>query len=107
MFIYQYYFLEIKLKFCSILFVFLTISIITTQAIACNELMGGCSPVLTHDTSSHMKSQIVNKVEKQATPAIQSTATNAAVINHKTKIKSANKNTATNILQAASKQVLR
>lgn len=38
---------------------------ISSQAFACNTVMNGCSKELTHDTSTHMKSQIVNRVEKQ------------------------------------------
>lgn len=34
---------------------------------ACETVMGGCTKEQTHDTSSHMKSQIVNKVTHSET----------------------------------------
>ena len=49
-----------------------------STANACEKtVMGGCVVVETHDTSSHMKSQIVNQVmHPAATQAINATKTN-------------------------------
>lgn len=72
----------------------------STIANACQTtVMGGCTQEPTHDTSSHMKSQIVNKVEavKPAT-----TATNASA----TKLGSKKANN-DNLIQTVNKAVLK
>ena len=47
--------------------IFVTI-VFTTHTFACNTVMGGCSKDPTHDTSTHMKSQIVNQISKHDLP---------------------------------------
>lgn len=73
-----------------------------STANACETVMGGCSKVETHDTSSHMKSQIVNQVTHPA-PAAAPTQANA----NKTKSNSKQGNGSGNLIQAINKNVLK
>lgn len=61
-------------------------------------VMGGCVPEPTHDTSSHMKSQIVNRVEP-AKPAVISTKSASTVVN----VSSNKSNNAGNLIQTVNK----
>ena len=67
-------FLEIELNLSKILLALSATFLITSQATACESVMGGCTKEATHDTSAQMKSQITNKIEKQQ-PVAQSAAT--------------------------------
>ncbi|WP_020168208.1 MULTISPECIES: hypothetical protein [Methylotenera] len=72
-------------------------------ASACQKtVMGGCTQEPTHDTSSHMKSEIVNRVEP-VKPAI----TNQANTSNTAKI-GANKSSSTgNLIQTVNKVVIK
>ncbi|MES2546563.1 MAG: hypothetical protein V4575_02580 [Pseudomonadota bacterium] len=72
-----------------------------SAANACETVMGGCSKVETHDTSSHMKSQIVNQVTHPVAAPAQ--ASNAS------KVKSNSKQAkgSGNLIQAINKTVLK
>ena len=93
----------------------LMISLTATQALACTGLMGGCAQEPAHDTSSHMKSQIVNKVEKQSSAitsattstTINTTANKQANTKHlKTKTITINKVVVSSAAQKVTKHVL-
>ena len=74
----------------------------STIATACETVMGGCAQEATHDTSSHMKSQIVNKVEHPKTgEATKAASSNKTVGNAKQANKSGN------LVQALNKTVLK
>jgi hypothetical protein len=72
-----------------------------STANACETVMGGCTKEQTHDTSSHMKSQIVNQVtHPEATPTQASGAS-------KTKSNAKQGNGSGNLIQAINKTVLK
>lgn len=72
-----------------------------STANACETVMGGCTKEQTHDTSSHMKSQIVNQVTHPAPAPVQ--ASNA----NKTKTNAKQGNGSGNLIQAINKTVLK
>ncbi len=85
----------------------ITATLITTLTLpllasACETVMGGCSQEPTHDTSTHMKSQIVNKIEKE-----KSAANNQPANTNKAKLGSKKSNGAANLMQAVNKAVLK
>lgn len=89
------------MKFSLIAVAFTVACATSTIANACQTtVMGGCTQEPTHDTSSHMKSQIVNKVE--AVKPATTTATNASA----TKLGSKKANN-DNLIQTVNKAVLK
>ena len=78
----------------------ITIASLST-ANACETVMGGCAKVETHDTSSHMKSQIVNQVTHQVAVPAQANSAN------KTKSNSKQAKGSGNLIQAINKTVLK
>ncbi|MES2579370.1 MAG: hypothetical protein V4552_02400 [Pseudomonadota bacterium] len=87
------------MKFSLIAVAFTVACATSTIANACQAtVMGGCTQEQTHDTSSHMKSQIVNKVE----PVKPVSATNASA----TKLGSKKANN-DNLIQTVNKAVLK
>lgn len=89
-----------KLNTLSLVFAITFASSITASA--CESVMGGCVKEATHDTSSHMKSQIVNKVThpEAASPAQTGSAT-------KGKSNTKQVNGSGNLIQAINKTVLK
>ena len=79
-----------------------TITLATlSTANACETVMGGCAKVETHDTSSHMKSQIVNQVTHPVAVPAQANSAN------KTKSNSKQAKGSGNLIQAINKTVLK
>ena len=72
-----------------------------STANACETVMGGCAKVETHDTSSHMKSQIVNQVTHPVAVPAQANSAN------KTKSNSKQAKGSGNLIQAINKTVLK
>ena len=73
-----------------------------STANACEKtVMGGCVVVETHDTSSHMKSQIVNQVTHPVAVPAQANSAN------KTKSNSKQAKGSGNLIQAINKTVLK
>lgn len=73
-----------------------------SSANACETVMGGCTKEQTHDTSSHMKSQIVNKItHPEATNPAQTSSANKGKSNTKQASGSGN------LIQAINKTVLK
>jgi hypothetical protein len=90
------------MKFSLIATTFIIACATSTITNACQAtVMGGCTPEPTHDTSSHMKSQIANKVEP-VKPATTNQATNASA----TKLGSKKVNN-DNLIQTVNKAVLK
>ena len=90
------------MKLNTFAFVFAVTCATSTIATACESVMGGCAQEATHDTSSHMKSQIVNKVDHtQTVDAVQA----ANLTKVKSNTKQANKSG--NLVQALNKTVLK
>lgn len=90
------------MKFSLVAAVFSAACATSPIANACQAtVMGGCIQEPTHDTSSHMKSQIVNKVTP-VKPAItnQMTSTNATKLGSK-------KSNNDNLIQAVNKAALK
>jgi hypothetical protein len=88
------------MKFSLIALVFATTFTTPLLANACQKtVMGGCIQEPTHDTSSHMKSQIVNKVEPVKPIDNQSASAS--------KIGSKKSNGAGNIIQTVNKAVIK
>jgi hypothetical protein len=73
-----------------------------STANACETVMGGCTKEQTHDTSSHMKSQIVNQV----THPVAAAPTQASSAN-KAKGSAKQGNGSGNLIQAINKTVLK
>jgi hypothetical protein len=71
-----------------------------STANACETVMGGCPKVETHDTSSHMKSQIVNQVTHPVAAPAQANAS-------KTKSNAKQAKGSGNLIQAINKTVLK
>ena len=91
------------MKFSLVALVFITTCTTSLLANACQTtVMGGCIQEPTHDTSSHMKSQIVNKVEP-VKPAINNQAGTANVA----KVSSKKANSAGNLIQTVNKAVIK
>lgn len=83
-------------------FAFIAACATANIAHACQTtVMGGCVQEPTHDTSSHMKSQIVNKIEAPK-PVVATQTGNE----NKTKLGSKKANSA-NLVQAAAKAVIK
>ena len=92
------------MKFSLIALVFATTFTTPLLASACQKtVMGGCIQEPTHDTSSHMKSQIVNKVETVKPVDNQSEAGASSVA----KIGSKKSNGAGNLIQTVNKAVIK
>ena len=90
------------MKLNTFAFVFAVTCATSTITTACESVMGGCAQEATHDTSSHMKSQIVNKVDHtQTVDAVQA----ANLTKVKSNTKQANKSG--NLVQALNKTVLK
>ena len=88
------------MKFSLIALVFATTFTTPLLANACQKtVMGGCIQEPTHDTSSHMKSQIVNKVEP--VKAVDNQSAGAS------KIGSKKSNGAGNLIQTVNKAVIK
>ena len=77
----------------------ITLATLST-ANACETVMGGCAKVETHDTSSHMKSQIVNQVTHPVAAPAQANAS-------KTKSNAKQAKGSGNLIQAINKTVLK
>lgn len=72
-----------------------------SAANACETVMGGCTKEQSHDTSSHMKSQIVNQVTHPVAAPVQANNSNKAKNNTK------QANGSGNLVQAINKTVLK
>lgn len=89
------------MKFSLIAVAFTVTCATSTIASACQTtVMGGCTQEPTHDTSSHMKSQIVNKVEPKPASTHQAANANATKLGSK-------KTNKDNLIQTVNKTVLK
>ena len=89
------------MKLNKLTLVFAIILATLSAANACETVMGGCAKVETHDTSSHMKSQIVNQVTHPVAVPAQANSAN------KTKSNSKQAKGSGNLIQAINKTVLK
>lgn len=91
------------MKFSPIVLVLATTFATPLLANACQKtVMGGCIQEPTHDTSSHMKSQIVNKVEP-VKPVGNQSETGASNV---AKVGSKKSNSAGNLIQTVNKAII-